>query len=513
MSNEIGRRQNFGSVRTVSQAADMSLSQGRIPPQSIDLEEIVLGAMMLEKSSLNAIIDILTPEMFYKEAHQIIYSAILDLFKNSEPIDLLTVTNKLKSMDKLDIVGGPYYISKLTNRVVSAANIEFHARIIIQKYIQRRLIEISSETIKEAFEDTTDVFDLLDSAESKIYDLSDNTLRKQSGNMLNLVNQAIKDIENAKNAGNGIRGVTTGFMDLDKITQGWQKSDLIILAARPSMGKTAFALNMARNAAIAGKPIAFFSLEMSSIQLVTRLISSETDITADKLRTGNLEQYEWDRLYNRVTNLTNAKLFIDDTPQLSIFELRAKCRRLKEQHDIQMIFIDYLQLMTAKGDKGFSREQEISTISRSLKSLAKELNIPVLALSQLSRQVESRPGSKKPILSDLRESGAIEQDADVVVFIYRPEYYGLTEDEGVNTKNLAVISIAKHRNGKLGEVNLRFNGMFTRFEEPEIVMPSSSMQIAPNTNFDNGAKSIIMPSRANEMNDIPQPDPNEDLPY
>lgn len=513
MSNEIGRRQNFGSVRTVSQAADMSLSQGRIPPQSIDLEEIILGAMMLEKSSLNAIIDILTPEMFYKEAHQIIYSAILDLFKNSEPIDLLTVTNKLKSMDKLDVVGGPYYISKLTNRVVSAANIEFHARIIIQKYIQRRLIEISSETIKEAFEDTTDVFDLLDSAESKIYDLSDNTLRKQSGNMLNLVNQAIKDIENAKNAGNGIRGVTTGFMDLDKITQGWQKSDLIILAARPSMGKTAFALNMARNAAIAGKPIAFFSLEMSSIQLVTRLISSETDITADKLRTGNLEQYEWDRLYNRVTNLTNAKLFIDDTPQLSIFELRAKCRRLKEQHDIQMIFIDYLQLMTAKGDKGFSREQEISTISRSLKSLAKELNIPVLALSQLSRQVESRPGSKKPILSDLRESGAIEQDADVVVFIYRPEYYGLTEDEGVNTKNLAVISIAKHRNGKLGEVNLRFNGMFTRFEEPEIVMPSSSMQIAPNTNFDNGAKSIIMPSRANEMNDIPQPDPNEDLPY
>lgn len=513
MSNEIGRRQNFGSVRTVSQAADMSLSQGRIPPQSIDLEEIVLGAMMLEKSSLNAIIDILTPEMFYKEAHQIIYSAILDLFKNSEPIDLLTVTNKLKTMDKLDVVGGPYYISKLTNRVVSAANIEFHARIIIQKYIQRRLIEISSETIKEAFEDTTDVFDLLDSAESKIYDLSDNTLRKQSGNMLNLVNQAIKDIENAKNAGNGIRGVTTGFMDLDKITQGWQKSDLIILAARPSMGKTAFALNMARNAAIAGKPIAFFSLEMSSIQLVTRLISSETDITADKLRTGNLEQYEWDRLYNRVTNLTNAKLFIDDTPQLSIFELRAKCRRLKEQHDIQMIFIDYLQLMTAKGDKGFSREQEISTISRSLKSLAKELNIPVLALSQLSRQVESRPGSKKPILSDLRESGAIEQDADVVVFIYRPEYYGLTEDEGVNTKNLAVISIAKHRNGKLGEVNLRYNGMFTRFEEPEIVMPSSSMQIAPNTNFDNGAKSIIMPSRANEMNDIPQPDPNEDLPY
>ncbi len=513
MSNEIGRRQNFGSVRAVSQAADMTLSQGRIPPQSIDLEEIVLGAMMLEKSSLNAIIDILTPEMFYKEAHQIIYSAILDLFKNSEPIDLLTVTNKLKTMDKLDVVGGPYYISKLTNRVVSAANIEFHARIIIQKYIQRRLIEISSETIKEAFEDTTDVFDLLDNAESKIYDLSDNTLRKQSGNMLNLVNQAIKDIENAKNAGNGIRGVTTGFMDLDKITQGWQKSDLIILAARPSMGKTAFALNMARNAAIAGKPIAFFSLEMSSIQLVTRLISSETDITADKLRTGNLEQYEWDRLYNRVTNLTNAKLFIDDTPQLSIFELRAKCRRLKEQHDIQMIFIDYLQLMTAKGDKGFSREQEISTISRSLKSLAKELNIPVLALSQLSRQVETRPGSKKPILSDLRESGAIEQDADVVVFIYRPEYYGLNEEDGVNTKNLAVISIAKHRNGKLGEVNLRFNGMFTRFEEPEIVMPSNSMQIAPNTNFDNGAKSIIMPSRANEMNDIPQPDPNEELPY
>ena len=445
MNNDSIKKSGFIRSQSAVPSVDLLNSQGRIPPQAVDLEEVVLGALMLEKEAVNAVIDILSPEVFYKEAHQIIFAAIKDLFTKSEPIDILTVTNHLKSTGDLEAVGGPYYISQLTNRVVSSANIEYHSRIILQKHIQRQLIQISSETIKDAYEDRN-------------YD-----------QMPDLVKLAIDDIEKAKNAGSELRGVPSGYTELDRITQGWQKSDLIILAARPSMGKTAFALNMARNAAVDfGKPIAFFSLEMSSKQLVTRLISSETSLTADKLRSGQLAEYEWQQLNTKVSPLVNAKLYIDDTPQLSVFDLRAKCRRLKQQHDIQMVFIDYLQLMTAKTEKNGNREQEISNISRSLKSLAKELDIPVLALSQLSRSVESRPGSKKPILSDLRESGAIEQDADMVIFIYRPEYYGLSEnEEHESTKGKAVINIAKHRNGKLGDVNLRFVGQYARFEDLE----------------------------------------------
>ena len=351
----------------------MLANQGRIPPQAVDLEEVVLGALMLEKNAVNAVIDLLTPEVFYKDAHQTIFSAIKELFGKSEPIDILTVTNQLKSMGALDVIGGPYYISQLTNRVVSSANIEYHARIILQKYIQRQLIVVSSEIIKDAYEDTTDVFDLLDKAENRLFQISENNLKRSHDQMPDLVSMAIADIEKARDNGATLRGVPSGYTELDRITQGWQKSDLIILAARPSMGKTAFALNLARNAAVDfNKPIAFFSLEMSSVQLVTRLISTETSLTADKLRTGNLAEYEWQQLNTMVSPLVNAKIFIDDTAQLSIFDLRAKCRRLKQQHDIQMIFIDYLQLMTAKGDKGGTREQEISTISRSLKSLAIE---------------------------------------------------------------------------------------------------------------------------------------------
>ena len=479
------KKATYSRTRNTSlQQSDILANQARIPPQAIDLEEVVLGALMLEKNAVNAVIDILTPEVFYKETHQMIYSAIKELFAKSEPIDILTVTNQLKSNGNLDVVGGPYYISLLTNRVVSSANIEYHARIILQKYIQRQLIVISSEIIRDAYEDTTDVFDLLNSAENKIFQISENNLKKSHNQMPDLVTLAIKDIETARNSTSTLRGVPSGYTELDRITQGWQKSDLIILAARPSMGKTAFALNLARNAAVDfDKPIAFFSLEMSSVQLVTRLISTETMLTADKLRTGNLAEYEWQQLNSMVTPLVNAKIFIDDTPQLSIFDLRAKCRRLKQQHDIQMIFIDYLQLMTAKGEKNGTREQEISTISRSLKSLAKELDVPVLALSQLSRSVETRTGSKKPILSDLRESGAIEQDADMVLFIYRPEYYGLSEEDGESTKGKSIISIAKHRNGKLGDVNLKFIGQYAKFEDPEqnIIETTS---FSPNSKFD-----------------------------
>ena len=461
MPNDITTRRPFGDTakRNLMTAEQVFANQGRIPPQATDLEEVVLGALMLEKDAVNEVIDILTPEAFYLDKHQKIFAAIKALFGKSEPVDILTVTNELKQRGELEMVGGAYYISKLTNRVVSAANIEYHARIIMQKHIQRQLILLSSEMIHDAFEDTSDVFDLLDKAENNLFQISENNLRRSYDSMQDA---------------------------LDEITQGWQKSDLIILAARPSMGKTAFALNLARNAAVQfNKPIAFFSLEMSSVQLVTRLISTETSITSGKLRKGDLAEYEWQQLNTKVTPLTNAPIYIDDTPQLSVFELRAKCRRLKQQHDIQMVFIDYLQLMTAKGDKGLNREQEISTISRSLKSLAKELEIPVLALSQLSRSVEQRPGSKKPILSDLRESGAIEQDADMVMFIYRPEYYKEGVDEENKVPGYTIIDIAKHRNGKLGEVELRFVGQYTRFEELEHGSESNYYSgVSPNSQFD-----------------------------
>jgi replicative DNA helicase len=496
------KRGKLPLVNDTDHLKDILLQHGRIPPQATDLEEVVLGAMMLEREALNAVIDILKPEVFYKDAHQKIFTAIHNLFHKSETIDILTVTNEIRTMGELDLVGGPYYISQLTNRVVSGANIEFHARIILQKFIQRELIRISSTIIKDAYEDTTDVFDLLDKAEQGLFSVSESNLRRNFFSMTDLIKLAIQDIESARHSPTNLRGVPSGYSDLDRITSGWQKSDLIILAARPGMGKTAFALNIARNIVVDfNKPAAFFSLEMSSIQLVTRLISSETMLPADKLRRGDLQEHEWQQLHTRIAPLVNANLFIDDTPQLSVFELRAKCRRLKQQHDIQMVFVDYLQLMTTGGDNRGNREQEISNISRSLKSLAKELDIPVLALSQLSRNVESRPGSKKPILSDLRESGAIEQDADMVIFIYRPEYYNLgNEEEGNNVKGLAVINIAKHRNGKLGDVDLRFIGQFARFTELEPSEKRESHEpLSPNQGFEPPTRTIA--SRMNDDND------------
>ena len=517
MPNDTTIRRPFGDTakRNLMTPEQVFSNQGRIPPQATDLEEVVLGALMLEKEAVNEVIDILSPEAFYLDKHQKIFAAIKSLFGKSEPIDIMTVTNELKFRGELEMVGGAYYIAKLTNRVVSAANIEYHARIIMQKHIQRQLIMISSDMIHEAFEDTTDVFDLLDKAENNLFQISENNLRRSYDSMQDLVSRAIKEIQNAKNADDKLRGVPSGYTELDRITQGWQKSDLIILAARPSMGKTAFALNLARNAAVDfNRPVAFFSLEMAAVQLVTRLISTETSLTADKLRSGDLAEYEWQQLNTKVTPLTDAPIFIDDTPQLSIFELRAKCRRLKQQHDIQMVFIDYLQLMTAKGDKGLNREQEISTISRSLKALAKELEIPVLALSQLSRNVEQRPGSKKPILSDLRESGAIEQDADMVIFIYRPEYYKEGVDDDNKPKGYTLIDIAKHRNGKLGEVELRFVGQYARFEELEQGYDNSSLtSISPNNQFD---QSQVYSSKMNDddsLSNYPSITSDEPLPY
>ncbi len=446
----------------------ISLEKGKIPPQALDLEEVVLGAMMIDKKGVDEVIDILSPDAFYKDAHKHIFEAIFKLFENSEPIDLLTVSSQLKKDEKLDSVGGDFYLISLTQRVSSSAHIEFHARIILQKYIQRSLIKISNEIIEEAYDETKDVFDLLDNAEAKLYEVTQGNVKKSTETAQSLVIQAKKKIEEISNKA-GMSGIPTGFTKLDRLTSGWQQSDLVIIAARPGMGKTALTLTMARNIAVDSNiPVAFFSLEMSSVQLITRLISSETGLSSEKLRTGKLEKHEWEQLNVKVKTLEKAPLFIDDTPSLSIFDLRAKARRLASQYGIKMIMIDYLQLMTAGGSqKSGNREQEISTISRNLKALAKELALPVIALSQLSRAVETRGGSKRPILSDLRESGAIEQDADIVSFIYRPEYYKLDEwddEERGPTEGQGEFIVAKHRNGGLDNIRLKFIGHLGKFD-------------------------------------------------
>ena len=459
----------FTKKRTKPAYPAAPLEHGKLPPQAVDLEEAVLGALMLEKDAVNAAIDILQPKSFYKETHQKIYSAIQHLFGKSEPVDILTVTHELKKRGELDLVGGPYYITQLTNRIASAANIEYHSRIISEKYIQRELIRISSEIITEAYDETTDVFSLLDKAEKNLFEVAEGNINKSYESMSDLIRESIKQIEDAKNQESGVIGVASGFTALDRITSGWQPSDLVIIAARPAMGKTSYVLSLTRNAAVDfNMPVAFFSLEMSAVQLVTRLVSSESEISSEKLRSGDLRSDEIQQIQTKIGGLSEAPIFIDDSAGLSVFELRAKARRLKAQHGIQLLIIDYLQLMSGNGDNGGNREQEISMISRSLKSIAKELNIPVLALSQLSRAVETRGGDKRPQLSDLRESGSIEQDADMVQFITRPEYYGITEDEeGNSTQGMATIIIAKHRNGSVGDVNLKFVGHLAKFEDFE----------------------------------------------
>ena len=449
-------------------ASVFSLQKGKLPPQAVDLEEVVLGAMMIDKKGVDEVIDILQPEAFYKESHQLIFSSIISLFEKQEPIDIKTVSFQLKKDGNLNIVGGDYYLIELSQKVSSSAHIEFHSRIILQKFIQRKLISISNDIIEDSYDETSDVFDLLDKAESKIYDISQRNLKKDTQSAEDLVLAAKKKIEEISKK-EGLSGIASGFGEIDRLTSGWQPSDLIIVAARPGMGKTAFTLSMARNITVENNiPVAFFSLEMSAIQLITRLISSETGLNSEKLRTGKLEKFEWELLNVKVTNLENAPLYIDDTPSLSIFELRAKARRLSSQFGIKLIVVDYLQLMTlGSSQKTGNREQEISTISRNLKALAKELDIPIIALSQLSRAVELRGGTKRPILSDLRESGAIEQDADIVSFLYRPEYYKIDEwddEERSPALGQAEFIVAKHRNGGLSSIKLKFINSLGKFE-------------------------------------------------
>lgn len=474
---------------------------GKVPPQSVELEESVLGALMIEKDAFTVVADILKPECFYKEAHEKIFRAILSLASREDPVDLYTVTEEMHKEGTLDDVGGAYYLATLTAKVVSAAHLEYHARIIAQKYIARELIRVTTDVQTKAFDEKIDVDELLQEAEGQVFEISQRNMKRDVQQIDPVIRTAIKRIQAAAARKEGFSGLPSGFHALDKVTSGWQKSDLVIIAARPAMGKTAFVLSMVKNMAVDYKiPCAVFSLEMSDVQLVNRLIVNVCQITADKIKNGRLEDYEWKQLDVKIKELEGAPIYIDDSPSLSILELRTKARRLVREHGVQIIVIDYLQLMNAQGMTVYNREQEVSTISRSLKGLAKELDIPVIALSQLNRNSESRGASgngnsadgKKPQLSDLRESGAIEQDADMVCFIHRPEYYKIYEDPntGKDLRGLAQIIIAKHRNGATCDVDLRFKGEYARFM-------NENEEIDQNATFTSKANDYYIPSHAN----------------
>ncbi len=456
-------------------AKELSISDGKMPPNAVDFEKLVIGTFLIDKKGLDFSVELLQPEVFYDPRHQEIFSAITKLYTDNHPVDLMTVIQELKKTERLGFAGGDHYIIDLTMGVSSSAHIEYHVRVILEKYILRSLINVSANVIDNSYKESTDVFELLDQAEQSFFEITNNTIKKGFDTANSLVKQAIETIKSLRDK-EGLSGIPSGFRDIDKETGGWQNSDLIIVAARPAMGKTAFLLSMARNIAVEHKiPLALFSLEMASVQLITRMISSETGISSEKLRKGQMSEEEWQRLFTNVASLEDAPLYIDETPALSVFDFRAKCRRLVMQHGVKIIMVDYLQLMTANSGKGGAgnREQEIATISRSLKAIAKELNVPVIALSQLSRSVETRPG-KRPQLSDLRESGAIEQDADIVSFIFRPEYYKITtwdnDEDGAetSTENQAELIIAKHRNGATADVRLSFFKNIAKFTDLDL---------------------------------------------
>ncbi|MBR5201442.1 MAG: replicative DNA helicase [Alistipes sp.] len=457
--------------------------EGTIPPQSIELEQAVLGALMLERDAIIDVQEYVKAETFYLEEHRTIFRAIQALSVEMKAIDLYTVTERLKSQRELQKVGGAAYLAELTQKVASAAHIEFHAKIIAQKYVQRELIRSATEIERRSYDDEVDVTELIGFAEQEIFRVSEGNVKRSVQVASDILRKALQQIEEASKTAGEYNGVRSGFTDIDAVTLGWQPSDLIIIAARPSMGKTAFVLTMARNMCVELKtPVAFFSLEMSSVQLMNRLIVAETQLNSKDLRTGNLTPAQWTHLESQTVELGRSPLYIDDTPALSVYEFRSKARRLKTQHDIQLIIIDYLQLMTASTpETRGNREQEVSLISRTLKAIAKELNVPIIALSQLSRNVENRGGSKRPQLSDLRESGAIEQDADVVAFIHRPEYYGLTTDENnMPTAGMAEIIIAKHRNGEVTDVPLRFIKEQAKFADADSSVTAAVVSQGPN---------------------------------
>lgn len=436
---------------------------GRMPPQAIDAEMAVLGSMMIEPQATSVVFEMLDETSFYKEAHKKIFSAALSLYVRNEPVDILTVSNELDKKGELEAIGNRYYLTELVERIPSAANVEHYCKIVHDKALLRKLISISSEVQQECYDAAEEAHDVIDKAERKIFELSEKRQKKDFAAIKSVLHQTMETYENYHGRAGGITGVPTGFKALDTLLSGLQKSELIIIAARPSMGKTALALNIARNAAKSNVPVGIFSLEMSSVQLAMRMLCAEARVDSHKARTGRLPEKEWMRLSMAVGPLAEAPIFIDDTPSMNIMEIRSKARRLKSEHDIGLLVLDYLQLIRGVG-RIESRQIEIAMISQSLKALAKELDIPVVALSQLSRAVEARGGERRPLLSDLRESGAIEQDADVVMFIYRPAFYGPVEPE---QENIAEIIVAKQRNGPTDTVELVFVKEFVQFENKE----------------------------------------------
>ena len=473
---------------------------GHLQPQAVEFEEAVLGALMIEKDAYSLVSEILRPESFYERRNQLIYAAIVDLAVQQKPVDILTVTEQLRTRGDLEEVGGPFYITQLSGKVASSAHIEYHARIIAQKFLARELITFTSNIQNMAFDETQDVDDLMQEAEGKLFQISQQNMKKDYTQINPVIREAYEMLQKAAARTDGLSGLSSGFHQLDKMTSGWQNSDLIIIAARPAMGKTAFVLSMAKNMAVNAQiPVALFSLEMSNVQLVNRLIVNVCEIPGEKIKSGQLAPYEWGQLDYKIKELYDAPLYVDDTPSLSVFELRTKARRLVREHGVQVIIIDYLQLMNASGMSFGSRQEEVSTISRSLKGLAKELNIPIIALSQLNRGVENRDGidGKRPQLSDLRESGAIEQDADMVCFIHRPEYYKIYADEkGNDLHGMAEIIIAKHRNGAVGDILLRFRAEFARFQNLDDGM------IAPMPGEENAAP--VLRSKINRGGEGPE---------
>ncbi|MDE7336431.1 MAG: replicative DNA helicase [Muribaculaceae bacterium] len=488
---------------------------GRMPPHDKDIEEAVLGALMLEKDAYATVCDILQPQSFYEPVNQKIFEAIQTLGVQQQPIDMLTVTEQLRADSTVGEVGGPAFIAELTSRVASAANIEFHARIIAQQYLARELISFGTEVSSKAYDPANDIDDVLQEAEGHLFELSQRNVKKEVVQIDSVINDAINTIQMAATRESGLSGLASGYPELDKKTSGWQNSDLVIIAARPAMGKTAMVLSMAKNMAVNyNTKVAIFSLEMSKLQLVNRLIQNVCEIEGEKIKSGRLSDREWNQLLSRIGTLQSAPIFIDDSPGLSILELRTKARRLVREKGVQFIVIDYLQLMNASGMKFGSREQEVSMISRSLKELAKELNIPIIALSQLNRSVESRSEDKRPQLSDLRESGAIEQDADIVCFIHRPEYYlhGAARDDAPELRGKAEFIIAKHRSGSVGDVPMRFRGQYARFEnwnDVDIMYDQTSTASAMNTDLDNndplGGANPLSGGTADISGDSPTP--------
>ena len=490
-------------------AAPIDTSFGHLQPQALDIEKVVLGALMIDSDAFTVVSEMIRPETFYDPRHQKIYGAIQALNLHEKPVDIMTVAEELKRSGELEEVGGPAYIVELSSHVASSAHIEYHGRILAQKFLARQLIQFASMIETSAFDETVDVDELMQKAEGSLFELSQKNMAQEYTQIDPIVKQAhellLKAANNQENG--GLTGISTGFTKLDKITAGWQPSDLVIIAGRPAMGKTSFALSLAKNIAIDNRiPVAFFSLEMNNVQLVNRLLSNVCSISGSKILSGQLDPSDWERFDNNIRKMEGAPIYVDDTPGLSVFELRTKARRLVREHGIKVLMVDYLQLMNANGMRFSSRQEEVSTISRSLKGLAKELNIPVLALSQLNRTVEQRDGieGKRPQLSDLRESGAIEQDADLVLFVHRPEYYRIFQDEkGNDLHGKAQIIIAKHRKGATDDVLLSFRGEYTRFANPDedSFMPAG----LPN---DFGGEII-----GSKMNDDPLPPPDDRPPF